>query len=138
MLSDNPLFAKISAGKAGFVPVYLMLLTHASFIVTDDVPVLLAVTKIVVGETVSNAMLVIWICSVFVNWKVSAPIHAATAMLTATVTAMRMIDATTGLRAFLLFNIFMLFLIPPFGVVCYVSGMRRFKSYDSRHHIPYA
>ena len=39
-----------------------------------------------------------------------APIHAATAMLTATVTAMRMIEATTGLRAFLLLNIFILFL----------------------------
>ena len=43
-----------------------------------------------------------------------APIHAATAMLTATVTAMRMIEATTGLRAFLLLSIFILVLIPPF------------------------
>jgi hypothetical protein len=35
------------------------------------------------------------------NPTVKAPIHAATAMLTATVTAMSMIDATTGLKAFL-------------------------------------
>jgi ABC-type transport system involved in cytochrome bd biosynthesis fused ATPase/permease subunit len=43
--------------------------------------------------------------------KVNAPIHAATAMLTATVTAMSIIDATTGLKAFLLLNIFILFYI---------------------------
>jgi hypothetical protein len=49
--------------------------------------------------------------------KVSAPIHAATAMLTATVTAMSMIEATTGLRAFLLLNIFIFLFIPPFGVI---------------------
>jgi hypothetical protein len=36
---------------------------------------------------------------------VSAPIQTATAMLTATVTAMSMMDATTGLRAFVLFAI---------------------------------
>ena len=48
--------------------------------------------------------------SVCMNPIVSAPIHAATAMLTATVTAMRMIDATTGLRAFLLlFEVFHFF-----------------------------
>jgi len=48
---------------------------------------------------------------------------------------MSMIDATTGLRAFLLFNIFIFLSIPPFGVVEYVSGSCAFKSYDSRHHI---
>ena len=46
--------------------------------------------------------------------NVSAPIHAATAMLTATVTAMSMIEATTGLRAFLLLRIFIFVSIPPF------------------------
>jgi hypothetical protein len=38
-------------------------------------------------------------------------------MLTATVTAMSMIDATTGLRAFLLFNIFIFFLSLLLGLV---------------------
>jgi len=51
------------------------------------------------------------------NENDSAPIHAATAMLTATVTAMSMIDATTGLRAFLLFNIFIFFLSLLLGLV---------------------
>jgi hypothetical protein len=44
-------------------------------------------------------------------------------MLTATVTAMSMIEATTGLRAFLLRLIFIFFVIPPFGVIEYVSGI---------------
>jgi hypothetical protein len=35
-------------------------------------------------------------------------------MLTATVTAMSMIDATTGLRAFLLLSLFIFVSIPPF------------------------
>jgi hypothetical protein len=52
------------------------------------------------------------------NPIVRAPIHAATAMLTATVTAMSMIDATTGLRAFLLFNIFISFLSLLLGLLC--------------------
>jgi hypothetical protein len=43
-------------------------------------------------------------------------------MLTATVTAMSMMDATTGLRAFLLFSIFIFFHIPPFWVIVYVRG----------------
>jgi hypothetical protein len=44
----------------------------------------------------------------------SAPIHAATAMLTATVTAMSIIEATTGLRALMLFlNDFISSFIPP-------------------------
>ena len=57
-------------------------------------------------------------CSVPMNENDSAPIHAATAMLTATVTAMRMIDATTGLRAFLLL-VFIFLFIPPFGTGMY-------------------
>ena len=36
--------------------------------------------------------------------KASAPIHAATDIETATVTAIKMIAATTGLNAFLLFR----------------------------------
>jgi len=71
------------------------------------------------------------------NENDSAPIHAATAMLTATVTAMRMIEATTGLRAFLLFNIFIFCFVPPFGVNVYVNRGLTFKSYDLRHHIIY-
>src|SRR5512136_16581 len=47
--------------------------------------------------------------SVFMKVKVKAPIHAATAMLTATVTAISMMAATTGLNAFLLLNIFLIF-----------------------------
>ena len=74
------------------------------------------------------------ICSVFVKENVRAPIHAATAMLTATVTAIRMIDATTGLRAFLLL-VFIFLFIPPFGISMYGRGSDRFKSYDSLHHI---
>jgi hypothetical protein len=49
------------------------------------------------------------------NPIVSDPIQAATAMDTATVTAMSMIAATTGLRAFLLFRSFLiLFSFPPY------------------------
>jgi hypothetical protein len=55
------------------------------------------------------------------NPTVRAPIHAATAMLTATVTAMSMIDATTGLRAFAFFliflSVFISLFIPPLGLV---------------------
>jgi hypothetical protein len=54
----------------------------------------------------------------FMNPTVSAPIHAATAMLTATVTAMSMIEATTGLSAFAFFpiflSVFIFSVIPPF------------------------
>jgi hypothetical protein len=83
------------------------LLIHASFTVTADVPVLLTVTATQLLDPAGpKAMFVICICSVFVNVNVSAPIHAATAMLTATVTAMSMIDATTGLRAVTFFLIF--------------------------------
>jgi hypothetical protein len=52
------------------------------------------------------------------------------------VTAMSMIDATTGLRAFLLFLFIFLF-IPPFGIGMYARGSGRFKSYDSLHKIHY-
>jgi len=87
------------------------------------VPVLLNVTKMLFGEApVLNCSIVICPCSVAVKLKVKAPIHAATAMLTATVTAISMIEATTGLRAFLLLNIFIFFLIPPSGVIEYFRG----------------
>jgi hypothetical protein len=95
----------------------LTLFTQASFIVTGDVPVLFTVTAIeLVVPLGPKAMFVICTCSVAMNVNVSAPIHAATAMLTATVTAMSMIDATTGLRAFTFFHIFIFLFIPPFGV----------------------
>jgi len=72
------------------------------------------------------------------NPIVNAPIHAATAMLTATVTAMSMIDATTGLSALLLFLWFFIFsFIPPFGINEYVKEASSFKSYDSIHNIIY-
>ena len=59
------------------------------------------------------------------NPTVKAPIHAATAILTATVTAMSMIDATTGLKAFAFFLIFLkVFIslsIPPLGLMSMVE-----------------
>ena len=70
---------------------------------------------------------------------VRAPIHAATAMLTATVTAMSMIDATTGLRAlsfFLIFlNVFIFLFYPSFGIDIIGRLSKQFKSYDLIHHI---
>ena len=68
------------------------------------------------------------------NEKVRAPIHAATAMLTATVTAIRIIEATTGLRAFLLLKISILFSSLPLGP--YSMGKAVFNSYDLLHHRP--
>ena len=123
----------MACGSCGFVEAWstLTLLTHASFIVTADVAVLFAVTRI---DPDPKLMLVMLTCSVAVKENVSAPIHAATAMLTATVTAIRMIDATTGLRAFLLL-VFIFLFIPPFGTGMYGRGSDRFKSYDSLHHI---
>jgi len=51
-----------------------------------------------------NTAFVIDPCSAFpMNPRVSPPIHAATTTLTATVTAMSMIEAITGLRAFAFF-----------------------------------
>ena len=72
------------------------------------------VTEIVVWLANGNVTLVIFSSSVFMKVKVSAPIQAATAMETATVTAISMIAATTGLKAFLLFRSFFIFgFIPP-------------------------
>ena len=86
---------------------------------TDLVPVLLTVS--VAKFPLSKLTLVIVIEDDPMNPTVKAPIHAATAMLTATVTAMSMIDATTGLRAFAFFLIFLkVFIslsIPPLGLM---------------------
>ena len=115
MLNAMPWLAKITplVGIVGLMVACFWLLTQISLMVTLDVPVLLATTRIEPGVPVAKAMFVMLICSVAVNWNVRAPIHAATAMLTATVTAMSMIDATTGLRAFLLLRFIFVF-IPPF------------------------
>jgi hypothetical protein len=57
------------------------------------------------------------------------------------VTAMSMIEATTGLRAFALFLIFLsvfIFLFhPSFGINEYVRSDNPFKSYDLIHYIYY-
>ena len=93
------------------------LFTYTWLIVIEAVPavpVLLNVARIVPGVPVVNCRYVIFPCSVPIKLNVSAPIHAATAMLTATVTAISMMDATTGLRAFLLLRVFIFVLIPPF------------------------
>jgi hypothetical protein len=112
-----PEFAEIEESK----PVTVLccrLFTQASLIVTGLVPVLLTVKVIVV---LVKVMLVILTSSVDMNPTVSAPIHAATAMLTATVTAISMIDATTGLSAFAFFliflNVFISLSIPPLGLM---------------------
>jgi len=96
--------------------VFSTLLTFTVAIVTCFVPVFFAVMLKDEPDVPDGKLtLVIVIEDDPMNPMVNAPIHAATAMLTATVTAMSMIDATTGLRAFLLFNIFIFFFIPPSG-----------------------
>src|SRR5271157_1895106 len=119
--------------------VYCTLLTHNEVGVIAEFPVLLKVIKMLpwVASPLANVRFVIWPCSVAMKLKVRAPIHAATAMLTATVTAISMIEATTGLRAFLLLNIFIFLFIPPFGVTYVPSRSLGFKSYDSLHKISY-
>ena len=77
-------------------------LTNACVMFTVVAPEFCTRTFIVLGPT--NAMLAIDACSAFpVKSMVIPPIHAVTATLTTTVTAMSMIDATTGLRAFTFF-----------------------------------
>ena len=83
-------------------------------IITSVVPVFRMLTDIEsvsIPATLENVALVIDICSVSMNVKVIDPIHAATAMDTATVTAMSMMAATTGLKAFLLFRNFFIFVL---------------------------
>ena len=88
---------------------------------TDFVPVFFSANVIVFGVPDVKVTLVTVTEDDPMNPTVKAPIHAATAMLTATVTAMSMIDATTGLRAFAFFLIFLsIFIfssIPPLGLV---------------------
>ena len=99
------------------------LLTFTEAIVTVFVPVFFNVTLMywpVVPPVDKNSTFVIVTEDDPMNPMVRAPIQAATAMLTATVTAMSMIEATTGLRAFLLFSIFIFLLIPPFWVIVYL------------------
>ncbi len=79
---------------------------YTSEIVTDAVPVFLIKTD-TVSAVESRLSCPKETCSVCMNPVLSEPIHTATAMLTATVTAMSMIDATTGLRAFAFFRIFL-------------------------------
>ena len=95
--------------------------TRTSAIERSDAPLFLTEirmygTVLVPGAAHEDPVKII--CSVAIWPVVSDAIHAATAMLTATVTAMSMIDATTGLRAFLLLKIFIFIFIPPFGGSC--------------------
>ena len=77
------------------------------------------------------------------NPMVSAPIHAATTTLTATVTAMSMIVAITGLRAFAFFLNFLNFLnssfifYTPFWFAESISGFCLNKYYDLINNIIY-
>ena len=104
----------------------------AEEIVNVSAPVFVQAIAAVV--LVGNVMPVIFSSSVFMKVKVSAPIQAATAMETATVTAISMIAATTGLKAFLLFRSFFIFgFIPPFRVHKRDNTLSRSKSYDLRH-----
>mgnify|MGYP007056089562 CR=1 FL=1 len=95
-------------------------LTEASTIIKPLVPWFATEITIALSSAVVpvNWTPVILSSSVAMNPIVSAPIHAATAMLTATVTAMSMIDATTGLSAFLLrLKFFIFFFQLPFLVI---------------------
>jgi hypothetical protein len=63
------------------------------------------------AEVLLNTTFVTFACSEFpMNPIVNAPIHAATTTLTATVTAINMIVAITGLSAFALFLNFLKFI----------------------------
>jgi len=95
-----------------------MLLIFTDPTVTVFVPVFFMVRTTVLVETLLvplNATLLIVSDEDPMKPNVKAPIHAATAMLTATVTAMSMIVAITGLRAFLLFLILIIFSPPTRG-----------------------
>ena len=69
---------------------------------------------------------------VSMNPMVSDPIHAATAMETATVTAMSMMAATTGLRAFLLLRSFLIFVPSLLTSSIENCSQNIFNSYDLR------
>ena len=82
--------------------------TFIRLMVTSLVPELV-IASVMLLAVVSKVIWVIVSSLVSMNPMVSDPIHAATAMETATVTAMSMMAATTGLRAFLLFRSFFIF-----------------------------
>jgi hypothetical protein len=101
------------------------LFTFAIDTVTDFVPVFFT-DKVTPSVPVKSTSFML-IEDDPMNPTVKAPIHAATAMLTATVTAMSMIDATTGLRAFAFFliflNVFISLSIPPLGLMSMLDGL---------------
>ncbi len=79
-------------------------------------------TVAITWEVSVRSRFVIVACSVFpMRPKMEPLIHAATTTLTATVTAISMIDATTGLRAFVFLLyfliIFWVFILFPFTVL---------------------
>ena len=86
-------------------------------------------------------MFVICTCSALpIKPVVIPPIQAATTTLTATVTAMRIIDATTGLRAFAFFFIVLRFFIFNFSSVYFTlleEAESTFKSCVARYYSDY-
>ena len=123
------------SGRTGFVEFCFTLFTQASLMVTIDTPGFFTLTVMVLLG-MSKVILLIRSCSVEVKPKVRAPVHAPTAMLRATATAISMIDATTGLRAFRLLVLILLF---PFawGLVTadaahspIVTGILRFNKHS--------
>ncbi len=96
--------------------------TLTDSIVSSLVPEFLRVNVAVSLDQFVRSMLNTLTSSVFMNVKVRAPIHAATAIETATVTAIKIIAATTGLSAFLLLNSFILDTIPPFQITTKIDA----------------
>ena len=122
---SKPKYVKLSSGTSSIV---------TDVIVNASAPVF--VQWMTGVERSVNVTLVIFSSSVFMKVNVSAPIQAATAIETATVTAISMIAATTGLKAFLLFRSFFIFgFFPPCRVHKRDNAVSRFKSYDLRHYI---
>jgi len=64
IFSTSPEFPFMFTGSTGLVKVCLWLLTHASFMVTVEVPVLFAMTRAEPGVPVRKERLVIATCSV--------------------------------------------------------------------------
>ena len=92
-------------------------LTYACVMFTVVVPEFWTSTSMLLVPV--NAMFAIDACSAFpIRPMVIPPIHAATTTLTATVTAIKMIDATTGLSAFAFFLNFLKVFIFFFPFVC--------------------
>jgi len=97
----------IDSGPAVVVMVAPTPLTYACVMFTVVVPGFWTSTSMLLVPV--NAMFAIDACSAFpIRPMVIPPIHAATTTLTATVTAISMIEAITGLRPFAFFlNFFM-------------------------------